>query len=173
MLKRDGLVEIIPYRGARVVVLTPAEVMETYFIRGHLEALATKTAVPAIDEAGIEWLEEHLERMETSLRESDSIRYGELNREFHELIFEWSPYPRLRELIRNLWDGNTGLRLVFRLVPDRLDASHHEHHQLLERIKAGDAEGAGELALQHKLAVGDALVAALEHEDASGEEASA
>ena len=47
MLERDGLVETTPYRGARVTTLTAKEVEETYFIRSHLESIATGLAASA------------------------------------------------------------------------------------------------------------------------------
>jgi DNA-binding GntR family transcriptional regulator len=51
MLERDGLVETSPYVGARVTTLTAKEVAETYFIRAHLESIATGLAAERITDS--------------------------------------------------------------------------------------------------------------------------
>ena len=57
MLERDGLVETAPYRGARVTTLTAKEVEETYFIRSHLESIATGLAADRITDAELAQLD--------------------------------------------------------------------------------------------------------------------
>src|SRR5262245_33666132 len=57
MLERDGLVETAPYRGARVTTLTAKEVEETYFIRSHLESIATGLAAERITDAELAQLD--------------------------------------------------------------------------------------------------------------------
>ena len=57
MLERDGLVETAPYRGARVTTLTAKEVEETYFIRSHLESIATGLAAERITGAELAQLD--------------------------------------------------------------------------------------------------------------------
>lgn len=161
MLERDGLIEIIPYRGARVVTLSPAEVEEGYLIRGHLESLATRSAVGHLTDEHFQDLERCMHSMAEALEHDDHVRYAELNREFHGTIFSACPYRRLQELIDNLWDGQTGYQMVFRLSPAWLRHSYEEHAQILQALRAEDAEAAATIALQHKLAVSRALVEAV------------
>lgn len=162
MLQRDGLVEIIPYRGARVVMLSPDEIEEGYLIRGHLESLATRTAVGHVTEELFGQLERCMRDMAAALDRGDGLAYAELNREFHDLIFSASPYRRLQELIDNVWDGQRGYQMVFRLAPDGLRASYHEHQLILQALREEDGATAAEIALQHKLRAGQALIAGLE-----------
>lgn len=161
MLQRDGLVEIIPYRGARVVTLMREEIEEGYLIRGHLESLATRTAVGHISEETYDQLDRCMDGMAKALERSDGLAYAELNREFHELIFSASPYRRLQELIENVWDGQQGFQMVFRLSPEWLWSSYNEHRSILQALRDGDAETAAAVALQHKLSAGKALIAGL------------
>ena len=68
MLERDGLVETVPYRGARVTTLTAKEVEETYFIRSHLESIATGLAAERITDAELAQLDRLMERDEGGRR---------------------------------------------------------------------------------------------------------
>lgn len=164
MLQRDGLVEIIPYRGARVVMLSAAEIEEGYLIRGHLESLATRTAVGHVSEEIFAHLDRCMRDMAHALDRSDALGYAELNREFHDLIFSASPHRRLQELIDNVWDGQRGYQMVFRLSPEWLWGSYQEHKRILQALRDEDADTAAEVALRHKLKAGQALIAGLQEE---------
>jgi DNA-binding GntR family transcriptional regulator len=63
MLERDGLVETVPYRGATVTKLTAKEVEETYFIRAHLESIATGLAAERMTGAELAQLDGLMSRM--------------------------------------------------------------------------------------------------------------
>ncbi|WP_238992407.1 GntR family transcriptional regulator [Jiangella ureilytica] len=161
MLERDGLVEIRPYRGARVVSLSPEEIEEGYLIRGHLESLATRTAVGHLTDQHFAQLDRCLRDMGKALDRGDGLGYAEINREFHGLIFSASPHRRLQDLIENIWDGQRGYQMVFRLSPDWQWTSYQEHQQIVQALREGDADAAAEIALEHKLAAGRALIAGI------------
>jgi DNA-binding GntR family transcriptional regulator len=165
MLRRDGLVVNEPYAGCRVVGLSVRDAEEMIQVRGHLEALAASLAAEALTGARLEALDGHIEEMERAVEAADWGRYGELNRTFHETIYAACPNRRLRDLIGQLWDGQVGLRVVYRLVPDRLEESLAEHRQLVELLRAGDGAAAAELTLRHK----EHVVRALQREMEPGE----
>jgi DNA-binding GntR family transcriptional regulator len=161
MLERDGLVEILPHRGARVAVITLAEVEEAFFIRSHLEALATETAVEHVTPAHLEKLDRCIGALQSALEEGDGITFGELNKQFHQMIYGICPYRRLEGLINGLWDGQTKFQTVFTINPARMPESQAEHRAIVERIRARDKEGAARLMLEHKLRAGETLIRAL------------
>lgn len=169
MLERDGLVEMIPYRGARVVTLSAQDIEEGYLIRGHLESLATRTAVGHLSGEHFAQLDRCMRDMAKALDAADSLRYAELNREFHDIIFSASPHRRLQELIDSIWDGQSGYQMVFRLSPKWLWASYQEHGRMLQALRDGDDEVAAGIALKHKLSAGHALIHGLK-EDAEAEQ---
>src|SRR5690606_31047618 len=63
-LANEGLVEVIPYLGAVVKELTTQDVRETILIRGHLEALATRMALPFLSRSTFDQLEAIIAEME-------------------------------------------------------------------------------------------------------------
>lgn len=161
MLQRDGLIEMLPYRGARVVTLSPEEIEEAYLIRGHLESLATAEAVDYLKASDVEQLKDCLRRMEAVAARGDCLAYADLNREFHGVILGACPYRRLTELIFNLWDGQAGYQAVFRLSPTRMYASLEEHREILRLLLARDKEGVARAARAHRSAASRDLVQSL------------
>lgn len=164
-LEADGLVEVLPYRGAQVKVFHPDEVREAYLIRGHLESLATGAAADFVDDDTLAQLQALIEQIDDVLDADDVVAYSRLNREFHEVVFSACPHRRLHDLITKIWDGQVGLVTVLRLKKDRLRRSNDEHRAILDALRRRDGDAAARLALEHKLGVGDDLVAALMAEE--------
>ena len=157
MLERDGLVETAPYRGARVTALTTREVEETYFIRSHLESIATGLAADRIAEAELDDLDALMERMRDAVEAKDGPRFSDLNREFHETIIAACGNEMLRDLTMDIWQRHSGFQRVFRMVPKRLETSQAEHEGIMAALRARDTERASKLALWHKRSVGDTV----------------
>ena len=157
MLERDGLVETAPYRGARVTTLTAKEVEETYFIRSHLESIATGLAAERITDAELEQLEGLMTRMRTAVDAQDGPAFSDLNFEFHRTIVASCGNDMLRELTMDIWRRHSGFQRVFRMVPERLATSQSEHEGIMAALRDHDAEQASRLALLHKRSVRDSV----------------
>jgi DNA-binding GntR family transcriptional regulator len=167
MLERDGLVETAPYRGARVTTLTAKEVQETYFIRSHLESIATGLAAERITDAELAQLDALMRRMQAAVDAHDGPRFSELNVEFHRTIVASCGNDMLRELTMDIWQRHSGFQRVFRMVPDRPAQSQSEHEGILAALRDHDAERAARLALLHKRSVGESVSALVDSEDGS------
>jgi DNA-binding GntR family transcriptional regulator len=168
MLERDGLVEMVPYRGARVTTLTAREIEETYFIRGHLESIATGLAAERITAAELGVLDDLMVRMRAAVEAKDGPRFSDLNREFHRTIVGACGNEMLREMTMDIWQRHSGFQRVFRLVPERIAASQAEHEGIMAALRARDAKRAATLALWHKLSVGDTVSTLVDDDDDQG-----
>lgn len=157
MLERDGLVETIPYRGARVTALTTREVEETYFIRSHLESIATGLAAERISDAELDHLDVIMERMREAVDAQDGPGFSDLNHEFHETIVAACGNEMLRDLTMDIWQRHSGFQRVFRMVPKRIAISQAEHEGIMDALRARDTERASKLALWHKRSVGESV----------------
>ena len=157
MLERDGLVETAPYVGARVTTLTAKEVEETYFIRSHLESIATGLAADRINENELAELDVLMAKMDAAVEAQDGPTFSDLNREFHRTIIASCGNDMLRELAMDIWQHHSGFQRVFRRVPDRLAISQREHEGIMAALRAHDSEEAARLALLHKRSVQDAV----------------
>jgi DNA-binding GntR family transcriptional regulator len=172
MLERDGLVEMVPYRGARVTTLTAREIEETYFIRGHLESIATGLAAERITDAELDVLDVLMERMRETVRAQDGPAFSDLNHEFHRTIIAACGNEMLRELTMDIWRRHSGFQRVFRMVPERIAASQSEHEGIMDALRARDAKRAAALALWHKRSVGDTVSTLVDHPQAGAQQAS-
>ena len=157
MLERDGLVETVPYRGARVTTLTAREVEETYFIRSQLESIATGLAAARITDVELDQLELVMGRLRNAVGAQDGPRFSEINQEFHRRIIETCGNEMLRDLTMDVWNRHSGFQRVFRMVPERLAISQEEHEGIFAALRARDAETAAKLALLHKQSVGNSV----------------
>lgn len=157
MLERDGLVETIPYRGARVTTLTAREVEETYFIRSHLESIATGLAAERITKVELDVLQVLITTMQEAADRHDGPGFSDLNREFHQTIIAACGNEMLRDMTMDIWRRHSGFQRVFRMVPGRLATSQAEHEGIMSALRAGDPERAGKLALWHKRSVGETV----------------
>jgi DNA-binding GntR family transcriptional regulator len=159
MLERDGLVDTAPYRGARVTTLTAKEVEETYFIRSHLESIATGLAAERITDAELAQLDRLMDEMRAAVEAQDGPAFSDLNLEFHRTIVAGCGNDMLRELTMDIWQRHSGFQRVFRMVPERLGISQTEHEGIMAALRDHDAERASRRALLHKQSVRDSISA--------------
>ncbi|MEJ3746550.1 GntR family transcriptional regulator [Actinomycetes bacterium KLBMP 9797] len=150
MLARDGLVQNTPYAGARVRQFTQREIEETYAVRGHLESLALKLGAGRLDAEQTANVKRVMGELDAALDAGNLVRYGRLNREFHEAILVGCPNQCLLDLIERLWDGQASYQMVFRLNPERARASQAEHREIVDAMFSGDGERAAKLIMAHR-----------------------
>lgn len=146
-LEHDGLVEILPRRGATVRHLTLADVEELFDVRESLEVLVARLAARHISEHGPDRLEAALAASEAAYRSGDERSIAAANAAFHEVMLEITGNTLLQSLMR-LISGR--VRWLFRLTHFRADHGQHEEHRaLLEAIRDGDEQVAAALAYAH------------------------
>jgi DNA-binding GntR family transcriptional regulator len=85
-LEALGVVEITPFRGARVRRPSKREIIEAYAVRSTLEALGSRAAVPRMTDADVAELAGYLEAMRAAARTGDSHGVAEADARFHGRI---------------------------------------------------------------------------------------
>jgi DNA-binding GntR family transcriptional regulator len=145
-LKSEGLVTLLPNRGAFVSALSPDEVEEIYVMRAALETLALRRAVPHMARADFVRAAGLIEIMDD---ERDALRWSELNWEFHAVLYQPCGMPRLLEHVRVL-HANVQRYLVHYLTNvDYHSQAQQQHRLMLDLCRAGDAEGASVTLARH------------------------
>ncbi|MDV6247753.1 GntR family transcriptional regulator [Rhodococcus opacus] len=165
-LESEGLVEIIPQVGCRVVRPSSTTVTELFAIRGVLEGLAAEVAAKAMSAQQLAELGGVLERMEAAIDHGDEVAYGDLNYEFHLKIIEGSGMPRLIQTVEGVWSL---LRYQLARLPftgdqmgESMTESRTEHRAIFEALERRATKRARTLAEQHTRRCGDRFVAYLE-----------
>jgi DNA-binding GntR family transcriptional regulator len=130
-----------------VAPLTMDDGREVFFIVGHLEGLAARTAalLPAARRREIvkKLREANAELEAESRRPGSSDRYFELDHEFHSRYVEGVVGPRLLTLHRAIKpQSDRYSRLYVSVLLDRLATSVKEHEKIARSIAKGDADAA-------------------------------
>jgi DNA-binding GntR family transcriptional regulator/anti-sigma regulatory factor (Ser/Thr protein kinase) len=160
-LESDGLVEIIPQVGCRIVPLTADAVEEMFAIRGALEGAAAAAAARRVGEDLLTELELTLRRLDDAAERGDLAAHAELNQRFHLTVAEASGMPRLAEKLRSV-----GAQLRYQLsrltITDRqLRGSALEHRELVEALRRGSERRARAAAERHAQLSADRFLSGL------------
>ena len=148
-LELEGLVSIIPNRGAYVNMITAKDVQDFYVIRSMLEGLCVRWATEHITQEQLEELDEIILLSEYHMDKGHSDQLTELDGRFHQILYEAS---QSRILDHVLSDFHKYVQLARRAsvkTEERAIKSIDEHNEILNAIKAKDAEKAGDLATIH------------------------
>lgn len=145
-LAAEGLVEVYPHRGAVVAELSPAEFEEISIIRVVLESMAARLAAPHIDDERIALLKDILAELDCT---TDLDRWVELNRRFHNTIYQAVHRPRLLSFIENLRITMTPYIRQYIASDEHLNAARIGHRRILEACINRDDKLAQEETERH------------------------
>ncbi|MHA7776546.1 GntR family transcriptional regulator [Roseibium sp. M-1] len=150
-LEADGLVDLVPRRGAKVLPVSRQDICEIYQILSALEALAAETACRKAAAGVLGELGEVLDRSDAVLEEGKIEAWAVLDDRFHRLMAKASGNLRLEAEISGFLDQVYRANTVL-LRLNRAPASNAaDHRALWEAIRAKDAETAGAIARRHRL----------------------
>jgi DNA-binding GntR family transcriptional regulator len=157
-LEAEGLVKIHPHRGAIVSALSPEEVEELFELRALLEPRLLKASAPHLTEADYQRLRNILQEYSSELHAMQVSRWGELNREFHMVLYQHAGQPRSLAIVANLLqecDRHTRLQLA---LTDGRARAEAEHDELLRLCVEGQIEQACKLLKTHIEGAGKSLL---------------
>lgn len=149
-LELEGLIQIIPNKGAFVTGITVKDVKDIYMIRSKLEGLCARWATEHITKEQMEELEENVYLTEFHAKKGHMEQIAELDNQFHEILYEACDSKMLAHLLRDY--HNYVLRVRKKtLVTGRGMVSNDEHRLIMEAIRDKDADRAEELADMHMI----------------------
>ncbi len=148
-LELEGLVTIIPNKGAYVTGITSKDIHDIYIIRSYLEGLCAKWACENITEEQIEALDEILYLSEFHTRRSHNEQLVELDNKFHHLIYKASGSKILNHVLSDFHHYVERIRKITLSRSSRATKSNEEHALILDAIKKRDSELAESLAHDH------------------------
>ncbi|GMV33974.1 MAG: GntR family transcriptional regulator [Chloroflexi bacterium] len=165
-LAAEGLIEHVPYRGARVVTFSIEDISDLYEHRAFLEGRAAEFAATQLDSGEIEALREMAGKM-AALPPEQIAEYRRTNRAFHETIFRASKHEYIIRTLSQMWEAfPTMLIANFAAtaqtpLPQRDDQDRVEHQAIVAALEAKDSKKAGEAARAHILSAARHLIQSL------------
>ena len=148
-LELEGLVTMIPNKGAYVTGITSKDIHDIYVIRSYLEGLCARWACENITEAQIEDLEEVLYLSDFHARRSHYDQLVELDNKFHDLIYKASGSKILDHVLSDFHHYVERVRKITLAAPARASKSSQEHAAILDAIRKRDGKLAEALAHEH------------------------
>ena len=148
-LELEGLVKIIPNRGAFVTGIQAKDVHDIYMIRSRLEALCARWACENITKEQMELLEENVYLAEFHARKSNVEQIVELDSQFHHTLYAAGNSKMLEHLLNDYHQYVLRIRKLTLSTKERAAASNEEHRCIMEAIRDKNADLAEELAGRH------------------------
>ena len=150
-LANEGLVEVVPRHGMRVLPVSPADMREIYEILTSLESMAAELVARARPSAaGLAPLETASRDMEKALKRDDLDAWAEADERFHRLLVNMCGNVRLAGIVFNYWDrAHRARMLTLRMRPKPVNSTR-EHLAIVTAIRRGDAEATGALFRAHR-----------------------
>ena len=163
-LRNEGLVEVIPRHGMRVLPVSPADMREIYEILTALECVAAESlARRRPSNAELKPLVDATKAMDKALKGNDLDAWAAADERFHAHLVELSGNRQLQATVLNYGDRAHRARMfTLRLRPKPVNSTQ-EHRQMVERLRAGDAAGAAAVTRAHRERASRELVAIFEH----------
>jgi len=170
MLKSEGLVELIPNRGAVVCSFGVDEVWDIYDLRAVLEGHAARRAAARVEAGELDRMRELADEMEGLCEREFAGRDEEirllvaLNNEFHGIILTASRNQRLERLLRRTVELPLVFKAFFWYGSHERMVSNHYHRQILKALESGDAERAEIVMREHVYEGRDFVIMALKED---------
>ena len=171
VLAAEGLIDLLPNRGARVRQFSEADIRNLFEVISGLDFVAGRVACERISDEEIAAIEKmHLE-MYTHYLRREIADYFRLNQHIHQAIVDAAANPLLSENHAKLNAAVRGLRYSANLVRrDRLSEAMREHEQIVDALRRRDANELGMLMFKHMQKKCDAICEYLREQAQTGAE---
>jgi DNA-binding GntR family transcriptional regulator len=163
-LHQEGLIEVAPRRGMRVLPVSPNDMREIYEILTALECAAAEIVgkrSPSKEE--LRPLIESTQAMDAALLAEDLDAWASADELFHHSLVKLAGNKMLLDTVMGYWDRAHRARMfTLRLRPKPVNSTK-EHMQLVEMLASGNGPGAAEVNRSHRERASRELLAIFEH----------
>ena len=148
-LELEGLVLMIPRRGAEVAEITEKSLRDVLEVRRALEELSVKLACERITEEQIGELKAAAKDFEEVLKSGDVTAYAEADVKFHDIIYYATDNQRLISLLYNLREQMYRYRVEYLKRDDVHEKLLQEHQYIIEMLESRNQEEAIAAVCKH------------------------
>jgi DNA-binding GntR family transcriptional regulator len=156
-LEAEGLVHILPHKGAVVAETSPEEVSEQFEFRALLEPALLALSAPKLTSSDYQKLHNILTEYSDELRSEHVHRWGDLNAQLHQLLLGRANRPRMTAVAMQLLqstDRFTRMQLVY---TDGRARAEQEQGDIVRLCESGDYKRACAVLRAHIINAGEAL----------------
>jgi len=148
-LELEGLVTMVPRRGAEVARITEKSLNDVLEVRRALDALCAELACDRITEEGLAALKLACDRFEQCVSSRNLRQIAQADVALHDIIVQATGNQRLIQLVNNLSEQMYRYRFEYIKDSSRHESLVHEHRIIYESIVRKDKETAAAAARTH------------------------
>ena len=148
-LELEGLVQLVPNKGAFVTGISEKDVRDIYLIRARLEGLAARMAAKNITPELLDAMEETVVLSEYHAKKEHYEQVCEMDSKFHKLLYKASGSRILEHTLTDLHQYVQRVRMASIMKKRRMEKSNDEHDAILTAIREHDEEKAELVATRH------------------------
>lgn len=152
ILEGQGLVELRPRRGIRIVPIAAADMEEIYAILTELESLAAHdVAYRGCPPEDLAELRGYITEMDDALDVDDRQRWAAADDRFHRKLVDLAGNRRLQTIVATYFDQAHRARMLTLYIRPAPRDSNRDHRALVDAIERGDAEAARRIHREHRI----------------------
>ena len=148
-LELEGLVNMVPRKGAEVADITEKSLRDVLEVIKALEELSVQLACEKITEEEIEELKRVAERFKDTLNDQDVTKIAEADVAFHDVIYTATDNQKLILLLNNLREQMYRYRVEYLKKEEAYPQLIAEHEELIDNISKRNKEEATRIMCEH------------------------
>ena len=148
-LELEGLVLMIPRKGAEVAEITEKSLKDVLEIRRALEDLAVRLACEKITKEELKELEKAGDEFKKVLKSQDITEVAEADVRFHDVIYMATDNPKLIQLLNNFREQMYRFRVEYLKKAEVRPQLLSEHDEIIRFITEGNKEEAARVVTRH------------------------
>lgn len=148
-LELEGLVLMIPRKGAEVAKISEKSLRDVLEVRRSLEELAIELACQRMDEEAVLELEAAQEAFRRAMKSGDVMKIAETDEAYHDVIYKGTGNDRLVQILNNLREQMYRYRLEYIKDEDKRQILLIEHENILRAVRFRKVEEAKHAMREH------------------------
>ena len=148
-LELEGLVTMIPRRGAEVAQITEKNLKDVLEVRRALDALTVELACERISEEELESLQNARDTFARAIKTKDANKIAQADVAFHDIILIASRNDRLMQMLANLSQQMYRYRLEYVKDDEHYDRLIEEHNIIFDAISRRDSKVGAQAIISH------------------------
>lgn len=148
-LDAEGLVQLVPHKGAVVTQLSKAEVNDVFDLRSILEVRMFRASIPQLGAADFAQLAAIQARFAAAIAEQNLQQWGTLNKELHQALYAKADLPQTAAMVASLLQKSDRYTRVQLSSKNATRRAEQEHGDLIKLAKEKRVDAACDLLAQH------------------------
>jgi DNA-binding GntR family transcriptional regulator len=149
ILSAEGLLDILPNRGAQVASISLIEIEEVAEVIAGLEATAGELLCRHVTDAEVAAIDVLHQRMRAAYQRNDAPEYFALNQRIHEAMMAAARNETLQAIYANLSSRIQRARFTAHKTPEQWAKAMDDHDRMIDLMRAREGNALGQLLRDH------------------------